>query len=95
MLLYEFLERLLLRGMAQLAHDFVDITPGPAFSRLNRSYDRMFGPVKVFSSVFVFGGIAATYMAAFGAQAQVNPTVAGLDTIFANVNVGPGHLYRP
>jgi hypothetical protein len=48
----------------------------------------MGGVMEVFGSMFVFGRIAASHVAAFHAQAQVDPGVAGFHALFADVLVG-------
>jgi hypothetical protein len=45
---------------------------------------------KMFGGVFILGRIAATHVAASHAQAQMNPGVASLDAVFADVRVGGG-----
>jgi hypothetical protein len=44
--------------------------------------------MEVFGGVFVFGGIAATDVAALEAQAKVDPGVAHFQALFAAVSVG-------
>jgi hypothetical protein len=46
------------------------------------------GGVKVFGGVLVLGRIAATDVAATQAQAQVDPSIAHLQALFAAVGVG-------
>jgi hypothetical protein len=48
----------------------------------------VFGPVKMLGGMLVLGRIAASHMSALGAQAQVDPGVAGLNAVFADVHVG-------
>jgi len=57
---------------------FIDVAPHPVLTRLDGLYDRVAGGVKVFGGVLVFGGIAAAYVSAGAAQAQMHPGVAGL-----------------
>ena len=47
----------------------------------------MVGFMEVFSRMFVFGGITASYVSAFQAQPQVDPGVSGLDAVFADMLV--------
>jgi hypothetical protein len=54
----------------------IDKTPTPVFTRLQRFHNRVFGVVKVFGGMFVFGRITTANMAAFHAQAQMDPGVA-------------------
>jgi hypothetical protein len=44
--------------------------------------------MKVFGGVFVLGGIATADMPAAQAQAQMDPGVAHLETLFASADVG-------
>lgn len=44
--------------------------------------------VEVFGGVFVFGRITAADVAAFHAQAQVDPCIADLDALFADMFIG-------
>jgi len=45
---------------------------------------------KMFSGMFVLGGIATTHVPANHAQTQVNPGVAQLYAFFADVRLGGG-----
>ena len=47
----------------------------------------MLYPMEMFGGMFVLGGIATAYMAAFEAEAEMNPTVAHLYAFFAHVDV--------
>lgn len=64
-------------------HKFVDVAPHPIFARLLRTDHGMFCGVKMFRGVFVLRRIAAAYVAASQAQAQMDPTVAHLEAFFA------------
>ena len=44
--------------------------------------------VEVLGGMFIFGRITAADVAAFHAQAQVNPGIADLDAIFADMFIG-------
>ncbi len=48
----------------------------------------MLGAMVMLGRVLVLRRIAATHMAAFQAQAQMDPRVAGLDTVFADISLG-------
>jgi len=48
--------------------------------------------VKVLGGVLVLRRIATADMAAFQAQTKVNPTIAYLDTLRANMGIGAGHF---
>ncbi len=52
----------------------------------------MFARVEMFCRVLVLRGIAAADVAAFHAEAQVDPGVAGFDAVFADVSFGGGDL---
>jgi hypothetical protein len=66
-------------------HKFVHVTPAPAFARLDRLHDGMLASVKMFGGMFIFGGIAASHVAANEAHAQMDPRVSRLQTILATV----------
>ncbi len=48
--------------------------------------------MKMLGSVLILRGITASYMAAFHAHAQVDPAVAGLHAVFADMRFRPGDL---
>jgi hypothetical protein len=50
----------------------------------------MVNVAKMLGCMFVFGRVAATYVATLHAQAQVNPGVAELHALFANMYVSAG-----
>lgn len=50
----------------------------------------MIGVAEVLGGMLVFGGIAAADMSAFQAHAQMDPHVAGLDAVLADVLVRLG-----
>jgi hypothetical protein len=68
--------------------DFVDVAPAPVFAGLDGFHDGVAGGVEMFCGVFIFGGIAAGYIAANHAEAKVNPGVAQFDALFADVGFG-------
>src|SRR5215472_14189633 len=47
----------------------------------------MLGPTKVLGRVLVLGGIAASHVPAFCTQAQLDPGITGLNTVFADVDI--------
>jgi hypothetical protein len=47
----------------------------------------MFGLVKVLGGMLVLRRIAAAHMTTVGAQTQVDPGIAGLDAVFADIHV--------
>jgi hypothetical protein len=67
--------------------DFIHITPDPGLSRLDGAYQRMLGLMKVLGGVLIFGRVATAYMSTNQAHAQVDPSVANLDAIFAYMSV--------
>jgi hypothetical protein len=69
-------------------HQFVHVAPLPAFSRLDRTHDRMFRPVKMFGGVLVLRRIATADVPAFQAHPQMNPGVAHFQALFATLRAG-------
>jgi hypothetical protein len=63
--------------------DFIHITPDPGLSRLDGAYQRMRGLMKVLGGVLVFRRVATACMSTNQAHAQVDPSVADLNAIFA------------
>jgi hypothetical protein len=53
--------------------DLIDVAPTPGLTGLERAHDGMPGAMEVFGCVFIGGGVAAADVAAFQAQAEVNP----------------------
>src|SRR5579872_2229482 len=70
-----------------LKHHLIHVAPSPVLARLHRFYDRMLRRMKVLSGVFVLGGFAAADMPATQTQAQVDPGIAKLKTVFASARV--------
>jgi hypothetical protein len=62
--------------------DLVHVAPGPELTRLDRANQRMLRLVKVLCGVLVLGRIAAANMTTDEAQAQMDPSIANLDTLF-------------
>jgi hypothetical protein len=73
-------------------HDLVYVAPDPVFSGLDRTHDRVRSVVEVFGGMLVLRGIAATDVAAHHAHAEMNPGVAHLYALFANMRVGVGEF---
>jgi hypothetical protein len=73
---------------ASAGHLFVDVTPEPALVGLCGADYGVLGSLVVLGRVAVFGGVAAAYVAAFEAGAQVYPFVAERDALRADVGVG-------
>src|SRR4051812_29479521 len=68
--------------------DLVYIAPDPRLARFNRANQRMVHLVEVLRRVLVLGRVAAPYLSARQAQAQMNPRIAGLHALFADVFIG-------
>jgi hypothetical protein len=69
-------------------HDLVDVAPDPVFSGFDRTHEGMCGVVEVLGGMLVLRGIAATDVSADHAHAEMNPGVAHLQALFANMRVG-------
>jgi hypothetical protein len=77
----------LLLNDSLLGKYLVHIAPYPALSGLDGANQRVRGFVEVFGGMLVFGGIAAAHVTAAQAQAQVDPGIANLHAVLANVLV--------
>src|SRR6266480_5375566 len=69
-------------GGGEIQFEFIDVTPAPSCSGLDRSHDGMRGRMEVFRGVFVFGRIATTDVPAAQAQAKVHPPIPHFQTLF-------------
>src|SRR5690348_14455239 len=69
-------------------HDLVDVAPYPRLAGLNGAHERMQSGMEVFCGVAILRRVAASDVAAFEAEAQVHPLIAGLQALFAAVLVG-------
>jgi len=58
----------------EIQFEFIDVTPAPIFSGLDRSHDGMGGRMEVFPGVFIFGRIATTDMPAASSTGEGAPT---------------------
>ena len=67
--------------LGKIESNFVNVTPAPIFSGLERSHDGMSGRAEVFRGVFILGGIATTDVPAVQAQTKVHPPIALLQTL--------------
>jgi hypothetical protein len=63
------------RRLGKIESNFVNVTPAPVFSGLERSNDGMFGRAEVFRGVSILGGISTTDVPAAQAQTKVQPLV--------------------
>jgi hypothetical protein len=75
----------MLDASGQIVGHFVHITPAPVFARLDGADDRMAGGMIVLCCVPVLGGVATSDMAASQAQPEMDPAIAGLHAIFADM----------
>jgi hypothetical protein len=66
---------------------FVYVAPGPGFAGLEGFHDGVLGLMEMLGGVCVLRGIAAAYVAALHAQAEMNPGVAHFYAFFAAVGV--------
>ncbi len=68
----------------------VDVTPDPGLTGLNRTYQGVFGTMKMLGGVLVFRRVAAADVAALQTQPQMNPGVSHFRAFFANVGTCAG-----
>jgi hypothetical protein len=76
------------RAIRQVKHDFVNVTPAPAFGRIIGFDDRVAGCMKMLRRVAVGRLITATDMTASAADAQMQPRIAQLQAFFAPEGTG-------
>jgi hypothetical protein len=67
---------------------FVDVAPEPALVGLGGGDDGVAGALEVLGRVAIFGGVAAAYVAALEAGAEVDPGVAEGDALLADMDGG-------
>jgi hypothetical protein len=67
--------------------DVIDVAPTPIFAWFERLHDGMLACVEMFGRVFVLRGIAATHVAAFQTQPQMNPGVVHFQALLAAVGM--------
>ncbi len=96
-----------MRGLSvgQIEHDLIDVTPAPSLRRIITFDDGMLSDVKMLGGMFVGRIVAATDMAAGPANPQMQPDVAGLQTLFTTERTWrdsayagdmlAGHVIRP
>jgi hypothetical protein len=72
----------------EIEDEFIDVTPAPFFTRLERSDDRVVGRMKMFGCVFVLRRIAAADVSAAHAQTQMHPAVTDAQTVLAAFRAG-------
>jgi hypothetical protein len=68
-----------------LEHNAIDVAPRPILARLNRLHERMVTRVIVLLGMFIFRRIAAANMATGQTHSEMNPIIAGLQTLFAAI----------
>ncbi len=73
-------------GVKHAGTDFVHITPYPAFTRLDRAYERVLRRMEMPGGVFILRRVAASYMPAYKTHAQMNPSISCLDAILTFVS---------
>ena len=78
------------RRVRLLGHLFVEVAPEPALVGLGGGYDGVLGAVEVLGGVLVLRGVAAAYVSALEAGAEVNPGVAQGYAFVADVGFGGG-----
>jgi hypothetical protein len=76
------------RPIRQVKHDFINVTPAPAFGRIIGFNDRVIGCMKMLRCVAVGRLITATDMTAGSADAQMQPRIAQLQAFFAPKGTG-------
>src|SRR5580698_5098945 len=64
---------------------FIHVAPYPTLSGFDGADERMSDMVEVLGRMLVLRGIAATDMAAYHAQTQVNPGIAHFHALFADM----------
>ena len=79
-------------GLAQLQNEFVDVTPAPVLTRLERADDRMVRGVIVLAGVSILRIVAAAYVTAGPAQAQMHPLITERQALLAAIRLGLGRL---
>lgn len=78
----------IVRLVALIKFEFVDITPRPAFARLDRLHDRMLRRVEMLGRVLVLRTVTAANVTTVKTHAQVNPGIASLQALFTTLRVG-------
>src|SRR5204862_5181016 len=68
-----------------LKNDLIDVTPLPVLAAFEGLHQRVMSGAEMLGGVLVLGGIAAADVPAGETQAEVDPGVAGLQTLFAAV----------
>src|SRR5215216_4022598 len=81
-----------------LHHNLVDIAPHPLLARLNRFDDGVLCLMEMFRCVLVARVVAAANMPADHTHAQVYPSIAGLQAVFAALRarlyvLNQGHMF--
>jgi hypothetical protein len=86
---YEDCERVKAAGQKsrEVEFDFVDEAPAPFFAGLDGAHDGMLGVMKVLGGVLADRRVAAAYMSADEAEAEVYPPLADLEALFTAVGV--------
>jgi hypothetical protein len=75
-------------SIRRFAHNgIIHVAPNPFLSRLNRTHHRVMYMLKVFGGMLILRRIAATHMSAGHAHPQVNPVIANLYAVFADIHL--------
>jgi len=73
-------------ALGEIEFDLVDVAPAPIFAGFDGPHDRVLCGAEMFRGVFILPRIAAADFAANGAEAQMNPSVAHLDALGADMS---------
>jgi hypothetical protein len=74
-------------GLGEVEFKIVDVAPAPVFAGFERAHDGVLGAMEMLGGMLIFGGVAATDVAALHAQAEVHPGVAHFQALFATLGV--------
>jgi hypothetical protein len=73
--------------LVEIELEVIDVAPPPVLTRFDRLHDGMPARMEMLRRMFVLRRIAATHMAAYHAQTQVNPGVVHFQTLLAAVRM--------
>src|SRR6478752_6651982 len=68
--------------------DLIHVAPDPRFSWLNGTDKWMLGAMIMLRRMLVLRRVTAAHVSAFQAQPQMDPRIAGLDAVFADIGLG-------
>jgi hypothetical protein len=75
-------------GQDVVQFHFIQVTPDPGLPGFVGPDERVLRFLEVFGGMLVLGRVATAHMSATETQAQVNPSVTGLNAVLANMFVG-------